>query len=210
MHSIILVEDHSIVRLGIKALLEESKKFVIEGSYSTGVDGLKGIKEKEPDFAIVDLNLPDLAGEMIVRDLFLNDSKTKVIILSHQKYIPQVSHLLNLKIAGYVVKDNAAEELLLALEKAGLGERYLSPSIEELLIRTGHLNPKKSSKAYQKSLTRRELEIARMICQGDSSAEIASKLSLAPVTIRVYTKNIIEKLGLNDLSDIAKIRDQLF
>ena len=113
-------------------------------------------------------------------------------------------------IVGYVVKDDAADELMDALDIVSKGGRYLSPSLEELLEKMGHLNVKKDFNLLKSKLTERELEIARMICQGDETKAIASKLFISPVTVRVHTKNILSKMGLKSLSDIVKLRDVLF
>ena len=210
MYSIVLIEDHSIVRFGLKALIEESDKFFVKESFSEGSSGFEYIKENQPDFAIIDLNLPDIPGEIIVNKLFLADVKTKIIILSHQKYIPQISHLITLGILAYVVKDNAAEELMVALESVASGQKYLSPAVKSLLIKTGQIKNEENFDINQSSLTKREVEIAKMISKGKTNAQIAQILSLSKVTVRVHVKNISEKLGLKGLGDLSKIKDTLF
>ena len=210
LQSIVLIEDHSIVRLGLVTLIESAKKFTIEDTYSNGVSGLKGIKLKKPDFAIIDLNLPDMPGEMIIRDLFLSDSKTKIIVLSQQQYVPQISHLLSMNIGAYVLKDNAAGELLEAIEFVSRGERYLSPSIELLMGKMGHLTNKKGFHYLRSQLTERELEIAQLICQGNDTKTIAERVSIAPVTVRVHLKNILTKMELKNVNDIIKLKNMLF
>ncbi len=210
MHSIIIIEDHSIVRKGIQSIIEESDQFKIIESYSSGSAGLEGIKKLKPDFAIIDLSLPDLPGDIIIRDVFLSDLKTQIIVLSSQKYIPQISHLLSFKIAAYVVKDNAAEELLEALKQASQGRQYLSPSIEELLVKMGSIREGQYNKQIKESLTERELEVTKMLCQGFKSKEIASKLHISPKTVRTHIGNILDKLKLDSIAEINKIRDILF
>lgn len=210
MFSVSLIEDHSIVRFGLVALIEKTEGFFVQETYSDGASGLKGLKSKEPDFAIIDLNLPDLSGEMIIRDLFLSDSKTKIIILSQQNYIPKISHLLSMGISAYVLKDNAAEELLEALKNVTQGKKYISPSIEELLEKMGHLKTNNDFNSLRSKLTERELEVAQMICQEIDMKKIAETLFVAPVTVRVHVKNILNKMKLRTLNDIVKLKEVLF
>lgn len=205
-----LVEDHSIVRLGVQTLLEKSGDYEIMGSFSSGEEGLKAIKLNKPDLVILDLNLQDLPGELIVRDLFLNKIESKVIVLSRQKYIPQITHLIKLGVKGYVVKDEAADEILSTLEKVWAGETVVSQSIKKLLDQMGYSIDGSSPSFKKGTLTEREKEIVIMLCKGLKSEVIASRLSVSPITVRVHTKNILKKLGLKSLSELSEVRDDLF
>ena len=201
MHSIILVEDHPLLVDGIKSLLHKTDNFYIKKSYSTGDEGLKAIKYLQPDFAIIDLNLPGLPGETIIKELFLNNSKTKVIVLSRQKYIPQITHLLKLNISGYIVKDSAGDELLLALNQIFKGIIYISPRLKTIMKKMGYKTIDSSNINPKDILTSRELEIARLLYSGYASKDIASKLSISLIRVRVHTKNILTKLNLNSLEN---------
>ena len=210
MFSIILIDDHPIVSYGIESLIKKSSYFIIKKNYTSGREGLAGIKLHEPDFAIVDLNLPDIDGEMIIRDIFMNNLKTKIIILSWQKYIPQVSHLLSLGISGYILKDNAPREILVALENACLGKKFLSPSLQEIMKKMGHLEPGSPIKAFEDSLSEREIEVLKLVAQGTDVQDISKKLSISTSTVRVHTKNIIDKMKLEKTSDLARFKDFFF
>ena len=209
MLSVVIVEDHSIVSLGLKALIDTSEKFFVKGVFSSGYEGLQKIKELKPDFAIIDLNLPDLGGEVVIKDLFLNQSKTKIIVLSWQKFIPQITHLVSLGIFGYVIKDTSAHEMLLALENANLGQKYISPSLNEVLLKMIMPKVDHSFAPFQKALTEREIEISKLICAGITPADISKKLNISHSTVRAHTKNILEKLGLKKISEIFKYRNHL-
>ena len=210
MYSIVLVEDHSIVRAGIKSVIEKSNKFSIIKTYESGHKALVGIKQLKPDFAIIDLGLPDLPGETLIKDLFFHDSKTKIIVLTRKKYIAQVIDLLKMNIFAYVIKDNAEEELLTALDEAHLGNIFLSPAIKEIMEKMGYTNNELNRKRPKKALTNREVEVARMLSNGYKSKEIAIKLSISLNTVRVHTKNIIKKLELESIKDFLKISKDLF
>ena len=210
MYSIILVEDHPIFSVGVQSILKESDKFEVVKVYKSGHEALMGIKLLRPDFAIIDLNLPDLPGESIIRDIFLNNLETKVIVLSRQKYVPQISHLLKMNIKGYVNKDSAGRDLLKALDSAILDKVYISPRIKEIMRKMGYEIPNEIHRNLGDSLTDREIEIVRMLIKGHDSNEIAHKLSISLPTVRVHTKNILKKLELDSLKDLAKISEKLF
>ena len=105
-----------------------------KGSFFFGSEGLKKIKEHKPDFAIIDLSLPDVGGEVIIKDLYLNHSNTKIIVYRWQSYIQQVTHLMSIGISGYVTKDSSVSDIILALENINLGQKYISPYLNEVLL----------------------------------------------------------------------------
>lgn len=180
-------------------------------SYEKGLEGIKAIKLKKPDFAIIDLNLPDVEGDVIVSDLFVEQIETKIVILSRQKYIPQISHLLTLGIRGYLVKDNASRELVEALREIGKGKTYISQTIKDLLVQIGHVNldGESSKEVLLKNLTERELQVIKPLCKGHDYKEIAAILGISPSTVRVHIRNILEKLNLKDIREIIKMKDSI-
>lgn len=211
--SIVLVEDHSIVRVGICSVLDQLENFYVMNSYSLGLEALHSIKENQPDIAIIDLNLPDLPGDLIIQDLFLNGFQTKIIVMSRQKYVPQIAHLLSLGVSGYVVKDYAAEELVEALNKVSQGSRFISPSVKDILDKMGLLKEEDENQNQQTlkdPLTQRETEVAKLLCLGADSKEVASRLGISPTTVRVHTKNLLAKFGLPFLKDFTKLSKFLF
>ena len=209
MKSIIIIEDHSIVRVGIESIIEKSKDFYVLESHGKGLDGIEAIRSKKPDFAIVDLSLPDIDGEVIVNELFRENSPTKIIVLTRQKYIPQISHLLSLGVKGYLLKDHASKELITALEKTLEGKQYVSPSIENLLVQVGHVNLNDKVSDIKKSLTQRELQVIKMLCQGHDYKDIAEKLFISPSTARVHIRNLMKKLNAKEIKDIIKMKDSI-
>lgn len=210
--SIIIIEDHSIVRVGIESIIEKSEDFYVMDSFEKGLEGVKQIKLKRPNFAILDLSLPDIEGDVIVKDLFIEKSETKILILSRQKYIPQISHLLTLGIKGYLLKDNASRELIEALKDIDQGKMYISPALKDLLIQVGQVNldGENSKESRLKNLTERELQVIKPLSQGHNYKEIATSLGISPSTVRVHIRNILAKLNLNDTRDIIKLKDSIF
>ena len=211
MKTVILIEDHSIVRVGIKSILDKSGLYHVIASYETGADGLKAVKEKKPDYVIIDLNLPDIQGEVIVKDLFMEQISSKVIVLTRQKYIPQISHLLTLGISGYILKDHASKELLPAFKEAEECKTYISPAIKELLVKVGHvsIDSENGSDLMAEALTQRELQVIRILCQGYDYKQISAKLGISPSTVRVHIRNILAKLKLKDSKEIIKLKDSI-
>ena len=156
----------------------------------------------------MDLNLPDLIGDAIVRELYLNNLKTKIIIVSRNKYLSQIQQLLDLDISGYVLKDQAAYQLNDALKSALEDKIFISPSIEEVLQRLGYIDNRKkpTSKKSRLQLTTRELEIAQKFSQGVSRESLANMLSISGSTVRVHLKNIVEKLALDNAEELMKMK----
>ena len=208
MLSVVIVEDHSIVRYGVESLIEKLTDYKVVKSVGTGLEGLQSIKAMKPDVAIIDLNLPDISGESLIRDLFLNDIKLKTIILSRQKYLPEISHLLSLGINAYIVKDFAAEELPIALKEIKADKQFLSHSLHELLNKA-HFTNMNHSYHITDQLSLREREIAKLVCCGLSSKVIAERFKIAPATVRVHTKNILHKLKVKNIDQLLSFRDYL-
>ena len=181
-----------------------------KGSFFFWLEGLKKIKEHKPDFAIIDLSLPDVGGEVIIKDLYLNHSNTKIIVYSWQSYIQQVTHLMSIGISGYVTKDSSVSDIILALENINLGQKYISPYLNEVLLRICmSKNEHTILASYQKPLTERELEISKLICSGTTPAKISKILSISHSTVRAHIKNLLEKLGLKKISELSMFRKHL-
>lgn len=211
MKSIVIIEDHSIVRVGVESIIEKLEGFYVLESCNSGAEGLRIIKEKKPDFAIVDLSLPDIQGEVIIRDLFVEKSHTKIIVLTRESYIPQISHLLSLGIRGYILKDNAGRELMGALKSIDEDKTFISPAIRELLVKVGHVNIDSDSNPAHlaESLSQREQQVIRILSQGFDYKQIASKLGISPSTARVHIRNILTKLNLKEAREVIRLKDSL-
>ncbi len=207
IHTIVVIENHSIVAAGIRSLVEESKDFVVLETHENGLDGLKAIRKTLPDLAIVDLSLPVMTGEDVIRELFVENHPCKIIVLSRHDYITQVAELLKYNIAGYVLKDNACEELLGAMRGALVGECFISHRIRSMLIRTGHVaNDGETSIA---TLTQREKQIVRMYWEGLNTEQIAKALFISETTVRVHRKNVMKKLNVKSFNDLTSFKGKL-
>jgi DNA-binding NarL/FixJ family response regulator len=208
MHTIIIIENHSIVSAGIRSLVEESKNFVVMETHDNGLDGLKALRQKKPTLAIVDLSLPKMNGVDVIRELFLENNPCKIIVLSRNDYITQVAELLRYNISGYVLKDNACEELLGALNIALDGGCFISHQIRNLLQKTGLIG--EQSEKPLTVLTQREKQIIRMSWEGLNTAQLSQTLHISETTIRVHRKNIIKKLNITNFNDVARFKGLIF
>ena len=208
-YSIIVVENHAIVKAGIEYIVNSMEEFDLIGSSADGVEGLRLIQEQNPYIAIVDLSLPSLNGVSIVRELKRISHKVKIIILTRHDYLPYVQSLLQLGIAAYVLKDNATEELKIALKKVLQNELYISPAIKEIKdkfdpqIISSEENV--TDESLSSKLTIREKEILKLIGEGYPNKDIAEKLYISLNTVRVHRNNLSQKLGTHSAAELAKI-----
>lgn len=207
-HTIIVIENHSIVSEGIRCLVEESGDFVVVETHDNGLDGIKAIRQKQPTLAIVDLSLPKMNGMDIIRELFLENHPCKIIVLSRHDYVTQVAELLKYNIAGYVLKDNASEELLGALKEALAGGRFISNPIRHLLLKTGIIGDEVEKPLTV--LTQREKQIIRMSWEGLNTLQLSQALHISETTIRVHRKNIIKKLNITNFNDVNRFKGMIF
>ncbi len=207
-YNIIVVENHAIVKAGIEYIVNSMEQFQLIASSSDGIEGLKFIQEKKPDIAIIDISLPSLTGISIVRELNRSGQKVKIVILTRHDYLPYLISLLQLGISAYILKDNAAEELKIALNTVVQGGQYISPAIQEIKDRFDNTSATIDSPtqvASNYSLTIREKEILKLIGEGCQNTEIAKKLSISTNTVRVHRNHISHKLGAHGTKDLIAI-----
>lgn len=193
--SVLVVDDHGIVRECVGALLEKSSVIKVIGTAASGMSGVRAAHRLKPDVVIMDLVLPDLSGvdatERILRDLPL----TRVVILTMCHSREHVVRALRAGALGYVLKGSASDEVTQAVLSAVDGKRFLSPAIADLLegvdIDSGPRSP-------LEQLSVREREVLHLAVAGATSAAIAAKLFLSPKTVDTYRSRIMEKLGVAD------------
>ncbi len=200
---IMLVDDHEVVRLGLKALLSSRPGFEVVGEAGTAREAVSMALSLRPDVIIMDMRLPGESGAEACRRIKEQLPDTKVIFLTA---FPEEENLLEAIEAGadgYVLKRVGSEELLEALEKVRRGESILDPSLlPYLFARLRKLREKERLEAFA-PLTDRELQILALIAQGKSNREIAEELFLSEKTVRNYISQILEKLGLSSRTEAA-------
>ena len=205
--TIILAEDHHIVRQGLRALLEAEPDIQIVGEAANGLEAAQLAESRQPDVMIVDLMMPGLNGLEVTRQVAQRSPHTQVIILSAFENEAYVTEALGSGAAGYVLKKSSAADLVQAVREVVAGRRYLSPSLSERAIeayvryvqqvRDSDLDP------YE-TLTPREREVLHLAAEGHTNAEIAERLSISPRTVETHRANMMRKLGLRTSTDLIR------
>ena len=200
---ILLVDDHTLFRSGIRLLLQRNPEFEIVGEASDGLEGVKRAKQLRPDVVLMDLNMAGLSGleamQLIVEDM----PEVAVLMLTVSEEAEDLSTALKNGARGYLLKNIEADYLTLAIKKAAAGESVIAESMTEKLImqfRNG-MNPPPSP--VKEKLTTRERETMVCVARGESNKEIARTLNVAESTVKIHVQNILKKLSLSSRVQIA-------
>lgn len=202
MTTILLVDDHHLVRQGIRSLLESQAGFSVIGEAANGTGVADMAERLKPDVLITDLMLPGLNGLEVTRQVLRRIPTTRVIILSIHASEGYVVQALSNGASGYVLKDSNATDLIFAIQEAMTGRHYLSPPLSERAIEA-YLERAQSLEG-QEPLTAREREVLYLAAQGFSNPEIASQLSISPRTAEVHRANVMRKLELHNQVDLIR------
>ncbi|MFA7676584.1 MAG: response regulator transcription factor [Candidatus Omnitrophota bacterium] len=202
---VILIDDHSIVRQGIRAVISREKDIVIVGEAADGATGVKLAKDKKPDIAIIDITLPLLNGLEATRQILRQNRNTKVLILSMHENHVFVEKALSYGAKGYILKESAADEIVRAIREVSSGGYFLSAKASSFVIREyAHKKNKIPSLKNISVLTDREREVLQLISEGLSSKEVAKKLDLALKTTLVHRNNIMRKLNIHNQAQLIR------
>ena len=195
MIKVLLVDDHDLVRLGVKRLLQDVKGIQVIGEASTGEEAIKLTKELAPDVVIMDLQMPGIGGLEATRKMLRYNPMVRVLALTVFDDEPYPSRLLQAGAAGYITKGCSAEEMVKAIRLLYGGERYLCYEVAQQLALKRYAPEDETSPLDV--LSERELQIMLMITQGQKTKLISDKLCLSVKTINSYRYRIFEKLGIN-------------
>jgi len=207
-YRVLVVEDHKIMRDGIRALLDRGGEFIVEGEAESGTEAIQVCTEIHPDVVLMDIGLPGLNGVDATTELLRNCPNAKVIILSMYDDEESVVSAIRAGARGYVVKRASAGDLLEALRTVARGSSYLSPNVSERLlsrIRRGEQNETAGRHPLLSQLTPREFQVLGMIVEGKASKEIAVLLSLGVETVRSYRKTMMKKLSVNNVAGLIRV-----
>lgn len=208
MKTIILIDDHSIVRLGIKSLLESQDHLSVWGEAGSRKEALECLKDESPDLAIVDLILGKDDGLEFVKELKVSCPDLKILVMTMQDESVYAERVIRAGADGFITKQDAADNLLDAVETVLNGDIYLSRSSSaRVLGRILRDETSDGSGNAASNLSDRELHVFQMIGTGLPTREIAKSLSLSPKTIETYRENIKRKLGLKNAADLRKSAD---
>lgn len=194
---VIIVDDHPLFRQGLRQVIEADSRFHLVGEAGDGESGLRLIQEKKPAIAVLDVSLPKLSGLEVTRQVKSRKLPTSIIILTMYKEEETFNQALDLGVKGFVLKENAAEDIVNSLAKVAEGEHYLSPSISSYLVRRrSRADELAARKPGLDDLTKAERRILKLVGEKKTSREIAAELFISPRTVEAHRANISAKLEL--------------
>lgn len=199
---ILLVDDHQILREGLKALLDSEEDLHVIAEASTGWEAIRQAELSHPHVIIMDLGLPDISGLEAVQEIRKLGLEIKIIVLTMHSQKKFVLQAMELGCDGYVPKSSAHESLLQAIRVVVAGESFLHPKAARALISS--IKQGKNEEELLTDLSERELEVFKLTAMGFNSREIGEKLLLSSKTVDTYRQRAMEKLGLDHRSDIIR------
>ena len=203
MTTIVVADDHKIVREGLVKLLECRPDFSVIGEASDGEEAVQMVLEKQPDVVIMDIWMPRLSGIDATRRIGKRGSQAKILVLSMHESRTYVEEVLRAGASGYIVKNSASSDLLPAIDAVRPGNSYLSPAITQQVV-DAIARPGDSSPSGVAMLTDREREVLQLIAEGLSSKEIANMLGVSLKTIDSHRSNLMEKLDIHKVSGLVR------
>ncbi|MBI4645705.1 MAG: response regulator transcription factor [Bacteroidia bacterium] len=202
---VVLVDDHKILRDGIKSLLADIPYINIAGELTEGKELIEKIEKIKPDVIILDISLPDISGIEVTKILIQKYPEVKILILSMYMYEDFIFNSIKAGVKGYLNKNISKDELLEAIKKVYEGEDYFCPIIENIILKS-YVKKIKTNKQEKKldDLSKRELEILKYVVDGLSNQEIADKLFINYRTVDTHKCHIMKKLDLRSSVDLVK------
>jgi len=211
MTTIVLAEDHHLVRQGLKMMLTAEKTFRLIGEAGDGMEAVRVVEATKPNVLVLDLMIPRLHGLEVTRQVCKESPKTKIVILSMHADEPYVVEALRNGALGYVLKDCTALNLIEAIQTVATGKRYLSPALAERAMAAFFQNPGEPGLDPYETLTERERLILQLAAEGLSNPDIGRKLFISPRTAESHRANLMRKLSLRSQTDLVRyaIRKQI-
>jgi DNA-binding NarL/FixJ family response regulator len=201
---ILLVDDHAVLRAGLRALLEAEADFVVAGEAATGEEGVEKTRLLRPDVVVMDLSMPGAGGLEAVRQINALGLNVRVLVLTMHGEEEHLLPVLEAGGSGYVNKRSADEELIEAIRTVASGDVFLYPSGAKLLLRGLKTKAEAGADDPLEKLTEREREVLGYTVEGFSSSEIGKKLFISPKTVDTYRSRIMEKLNLRHRSELVR------
>lgn len=201
---VLLADDHTIVRDGLKLVLEAAEAVEVVGEASNGIDTVSLARQLQPDIVVMDVSMPDMNGVDATRKIAELAPEVRVLALSGHSESGYVKGMLDAGAKGYLIKKAATTELLIAIEYIAQGKIYISPAVNDVLL-DSYLNPAgDGDKPAVGTLSVREREVLQRVAEGCSSAQIADRLGLSKRTVETHRKRIMDKLGLRSTAELTK------
>ncbi|MEN8184821.1 MAG: response regulator transcription factor [Myxococcota bacterium] len=203
MLSILVADDHSIVREGLRRVIEAEADLEVCGEAGDGREVLDAVARRRPDFVILDIGMPGLGGLETLERLRATHPEVKVLLLSVHVEAPIVESAISLGADGYLLKDGRASEILAAVRAIQRGGNYFSPPVAREIAEQLR-RPKRSSRDPFSLLSRREREVLLLIVDGMSAREIAERLGISAKTVEAHRTSLMRKLGVRKATELVR------
>ena len=200
MIRVLLADDHTVVRRGLKQILAETEDIRTEGEVDSGVGVLRAVRQKKYDMVLLDITLPDQNGLDVLGQLRAAHPNLPVLMLSVHPEEQYAVRALKVGAAGYLTKDSAPEEMVAAIRKVYRGGKYVSAALAERLA--GLLGSQE--RAPHESLSEREFQVMLLLANGKSVSEIADRLALSAKTVSTYRARLMDKLGVKSIAELVR------
>jgi len=203
---IVIAEDHTILREGLRSLLSSDPNFEIIGEAEDGREAIRCVEKFKPDLILMDLSMPRMNGMEAISEIKKRFKETKILVLTVHKTEEYILATLKAGADGYILKDSTHAELMMAVKNVLSGKQYISPGISEKVIE-GYLEGRKTLKTRTawETLTQREREILKLIAEGYKNKEIADDLCISVKTVEKHRANLMEKLDLHNVQALTTI-----
>ncbi|MDD3593576.1 MAG: response regulator transcription factor [Candidatus Gastranaerophilales bacterium] len=203
---ILIAEDHKLLRVGLKAILDDHEDLEVIGEAENGKDAVKQSMETHPDIVLMDIGLPEMDGIQAARKIKEFDNNIKIIILTSHQDPNDVNNAIEAGVNAYALKDIKTEYLIMVIKTVNEGAIWFDPNIAHLIKNKSvgsKFNSKKEFKENHANLTEREYEVLKLIVDGMSNMEIAKTLNISEHTAKAHVCNIIQKMLVDDRTQVA-------
>lgn len=201
---VVLADDHTMIRVGLRAVLEQQPGWEVVGEAATGVEAISLVRQLAPHILVTDMVMPGLSGLEVVREVVTASPTTRVVVFSMHKDHSYLREALRAGAIAYVLKESLTTELVTAIQYALEGRRYVSPSLSEHILDVYAQPAMPASDDPYRLLTAREREVLVLTAQGRTSVEIAEQLSLSLRTAENHRTNVMRKLDLRTIPDLVR------
>lgn len=202
-HKILLVDDHEVVRLGLKALLDHHPQYEVVGEAGTAKEAIEQVKRTRPDVVLMDIRLPGASGIEACEEITKTYPGTRVIMLTSYAEDEMLFSAIRAGASGYVLKQIASDDLIKAIETVGRGEALLDPAVTQRVFQEVRRAVKEEEASAFSNLSTQEKHVLLLVSEGRTNREIAKALFLGEGTVRNYVSSILSKLGVSNRAEAA-------
>lgn len=204
-HKILIADDHAMVRDGVKNLIHQNPEMEVIGEATSGNQALELFDKLKPDLLIMDISMPDMNGMDVSKTILAKNPKANIVILSMYDDQDYISRCIEYGVKGYVVKNESGSELDNAIRAVLQGKNYFSRQAQDIIFKKYSQNvSKKKASDSQINLTKREVEIIKLIAEGLTSHDMANKLFISPRTVETHRANLMKKMSVKNAVELVR------